>query len=62
MGCHIIRHSSATEYLRLGGQLGILSKVLGHSDITTTAIYTHLSIDDAVKSYERFSPANSLSL
>lgn len=62
MGCHIIRHSSATEYLRRGGQLGILSKVLGHSDITTTSIYTHLSIDDAIKSYERFSPANSLNL
>ena len=62
MGCHIIRHSSATEYLRRGGQLGILSKVLGHSDITTTSIYTHMSVDDAIQSYERFSPANSLSL
>ena len=60
MGCHIIRHSSATEYLRRGGNLGILSKILGHSDITTTSIYTHMTIDDAVLSYERFSPANSL--
>lgn len=62
MGCHIIRHSSATEYLRLGGQLGILSKILGHVDISTTIIYTHMSIDDAIQSYERFSPASSLSL
>lgn len=62
MGCHIIRHSSATEYLRRGGQLGILSKILGHTDITTTSIYTHMSVDDAIKSYERFSPASSLSL
>ncbi|MFH2036443.1 MAG: tyrosine-type recombinase/integrase [Candidatus Zixiibacteriota bacterium] len=62
MGCHIIRHSSATEYLRRGGQLGILSKILGHTDITTTAIYTHMSIDDAVKSYEQYSPASSLSI
>lgn len=62
MGCHIIRHSSATEYLRRGGQLGILSKILGHSDISTTSIYTHLLVEDAIKSYEQFSPANSLSV
>ncbi|MCK4607711.1 MAG: site-specific integrase [candidate division Zixibacteria bacterium] len=62
MGCHIIRHSSATEYLRRGGQLGILSKILGHSDISTTAIYTHLLTEDMVKSYDQFSPANSLNV
>jgi integrase/recombinase XerD len=60
IGCHIIRHSAATEFLRCGGQLGILSKVLGHADISTTSIYTHLTVDDAVKSYEQYSPANSL--
>jgi integrase/recombinase XerD len=62
IGCHIIRHSSATEYLRLGGSLGLLSKILGHSDISTTAIYTHLLTADMVKSYDQFSPANSLNV
>jgi len=37
----------------------VLSKILGHSQIGTTMIYAHLSIDDAVKSYERFAPASS---
>jgi site-specific recombinase XerD len=60
MGCHIIRHNSATEYLRLGGSLGLLSKILGHSDISTPAIYTHLLTSDMVRSYDQFSPANSL--
>ena len=60
IGCHIIRHSSATEYLRLGGSLSVLSKILGHSDISTTAIYTHLLTEDLVKSYQNFSPANNL--
>lgn len=62
MGAHIIRHSAATEYLRRGGQLSILSKILGHSDISTTAIYTHLLTEDMVKSYDQFSPANSLNV
>jgi len=60
IGCHAIRHSAATEYLRLGGSLAVLSKILGHSQLSTTSIYVHLSIEDAVKSYERFSPSASL--
>ncbi len=39
-----------------------LSKILGHSDISTTAIYTHLLTEDMVKSYDQFSPANSLNV
>lgn len=60
MGCHIIRHSSATEYLRRGGQLGLLSQILGHTDISTTSIYMHLLKEDMIRSYDRFSPADSL--
>ena len=60
IGCHILRHSSATEYLRLGGQLPLLSQILGHADISTTMIYTHLIIDDAVKSYQQFSPLSNV--
>jgi site-specific recombinase XerD len=37
-------------------------QILSHSDISTTAIYTHLLTEDMVKSYDQYSPANSLSL
>ena len=37
--CHIGRHTFAVKYLRLGGRLEVLQKLLGHTDITTTAIY-----------------------
>lgn len=60
LGCHQIRHSAATEYIRSGGPLAVLSKILGHSQIGTTSIYVHMSVDDAVRSYERFAPASSL--
>ena len=62
MGAHIVRHSAATEYLRRGGQIGMLSMILGHSSLAVTSVYTHLVPDDLVKSYEQFSPANSLSM
>jgi len=35
-------------------------KILGHADISTTAIYTHLVTDYMVRSYDQYSPANSL--
>lgn len=57
---HLLRHSGATQFLRNGGSLAVLSRVLGHAALSTTAIYVHLDIGDAIKSYERFSPAGSL--
>jgi integrase/recombinase XerD len=43
---HLLRHTFATEYIRTGGSIAMLPKILGHSSISTTMIYEHLQTDD----------------
>lgn len=42
---HLLRHTYASHYIMSGGNLIALSKILGHSDIKITMIYSHLSPD-----------------
>lgn len=53
VGPHILRHTFATRYLRKGGNLEVLRKILRHSTITTTMIYTHLNQEDVRDDYAR---------
>lgn len=53
---HSIRHSFATHLLSHGADLNAIREMMGHVNLSTTQIYTHLSLEDIKAAYEKGHP------
>ena len=55
---HLLRHTFATQMLNEGADLNVIKEILGHSSLSATQVYTHVSISKLKQMHEKLHPRN----
>ena len=53
---HVLRHTAATHMLDRGADIRAVKEILGHENLSTTQIYTHVSIERLKSTYKKAHP------
>lgn len=53
---HVLRHSFATEMMNNGAEINVVKELLGHSSLSSTEIYTHVTFEEMKRTYKKAHP------